>query len=187
MSCVIQDGAIAPSELLALQLVENLMREDLKPIEQAKAFRGLIGFNGWSVRQLARELAIDHSGVIRALALLDLPMSIQERVESGDMPAATAYEVSKITDPTEQAELATRIVSEGLSRAETVDVVRRAAGRKPKAKGRGRKLTSRVIRTAAGPRVTVEFARGLTPALVEAALVDALASLRAETEGKAAA
>lgn len=182
MTCVVQEGAITPGELLTLQLVENLMREDLRPLEQAKAFRGLMGFNGWSIRQLARELAIDHSGVIRALALLDLPASIQDQVEAGSLPPATAYEVSKIVDPAAQSDLAARVVTEGLSRAETVEVVRRAPGRKAKAKGKARKLTSRVFRTPAG-RVTVDNARGLTPELMRLALDAARAALDAE-EGR---
>jgi ParB family transcriptional regulator, chromosome partitioning protein len=47
MSCVIMDGPISSAELLSLQLVENLVREDLKPIEQAKAFRAAMDLNGW--------------------------------------------------------------------------------------------------------------------------------------------
>ena len=103
MSCVIADAPATEGELLAIQLVENALREDLRPLEQAKAYRTLIERNGWSARQVARELAIDHTNVIRALALLDLPETVQARVEQGTLPPATAYEVSKIADPTEQA------------------------------------------------------------------------------------
>ena len=175
MTCIVQEGAIAPGELLTLQLIENLMREDLRPLEQAKAFQGLMGLNGWSVRQLARELAIDHSGVIRALALLDLPATIRGQVEAGSLTPATAYEVSKIGDPTAQVDLAARVVAEGLSRAETAEVVHRAPGRK----GKARKLTSRTVRTPAG-RVTIDNARGLTPELMRAALDAARAALDVE-------
>ena len=68
LAAVVVDGAIAPAELLAIQLVENCLREDLKPIEQAKAYKALMELNGWSARQVARELSIDHTGVARALA-----------------------------------------------------------------------------------------------------------------------
>ena len=67
MSCVIMDGPISSAELLSLQLVENLVREDLKPIEQAKAFRAVMDLNGWSTHDVARELAVDQSSVVRAL------------------------------------------------------------------------------------------------------------------------
>ena len=83
-------------------------------------------------------------------------------------------------------------MAEGLSRAETVAEVRRTSNRASRAKGRGagrpRKVTSREFKTAAGPRVTVEFGRGLTPTLIAAALGEILSDLVAETgEGGQAA
>ena len=92
LSAVVVDEPIPPDELLAIQLVENCLREDLKPIEQAKAFKALMERNGWSARQVARELAIDHTGVARALALLTLPGDVQEAVEAGQIAPRTAYE-----------------------------------------------------------------------------------------------
>lgn len=188
MTCVIHEGAISPAELLSMQVVENMLREDLKPVEQARAFRSLMDLNGWTVRELARELAVDHSGVVRALALLDLPAAVQAQVEQGTLPPATAYELSKVSDPEERAELAQRVVAEGMTRSETVDAVRRASG-KPKGRGagKGRKMTSRVFRKAAGCTVTVENGRGLDVDTVRAALTAALASIEAEAERQTAA
>lgn len=187
MSCVIMDGPITPAELRSLQLVENLVREDLRPVEQAKAFRAIMDLNGWSTHDVARELAVDQSSVVRALKLLDLPAVVQEQVEQGTLPPATAYEVSKLEDPAEQAALAGRVVAEGLSRAETVEAVRRASGRPTKGRGRGaRRATSRVFRKAAGCTVTVENARGLDPAMIRAALAEAMSRLAAEPAGEAA-
>ena len=162
MSCIIMEGAIEPSELLALQLVENMLREDLRPIEQARAFKTLMDRNGWSTRQLADALAIVQPQVVRTLALLGLPEPIQEKVEQGALAPATAYEISKVEDQAAQAELAVRVVAEGMSRQETVAEVRRAASRPGKAKikgaGKGKKLTPRVFRSPTA-RVTVELLR----------------------------
>jgi ParB family chromosome partitioning protein len=187
MSCVIVEGPIGPGELLALQMIENCVREDLRPVEQARAFRSLIELNGWSARQVARELGIVQSNVVRALALLDLPAAVRDQVEQGDLPPATAYEVSKLGDPDAQAEVAARVVAEGLSRAETVEAVKRVAGksRATTSKGRGakpRKVTERVIRTTAGPRVTIEFRRGLDVPAILAALDEARERVRAEAD-----
>jgi ParB family chromosome partitioning protein len=185
MSCVIMEGPISPAELLSLQLVENLVREDLKPIEQAKAFRAVMDLNGWSTHDVARELAVDQSSVVRALKLLDLPAVVQERVEHGTLSPATAYEVSKLDDPEEQVALADRVVAEGLSRAEAVEVVRRASGRSARGKGRGtRRPTTRIFRRVAGCTVTVENGRGLDPEMIRAALAEATARLDAESESE---
>jgi ParB family chromosome partitioning protein len=180
MSCVIMGGAIEPSELLALQLVENMLREDLRPIEQARAFKTLMDRNGWSTRQLADALAIVQPQVVRTLALLGLPELIQEKVEQGALAPATAYEISKVEDQAAQAELAVRVVAEGLSRQETVAEVRRAAGRPAKAKSKGKKLTPRVFRSPTA-RVTVELLRRAagTEAMLEL-LREAVRTLEAE-------
>ena len=177
LSAVVVDGLIEPGELLAVQLIENCLREDLKPIEQAKAFKALMEQNGWSARQVARELAIDHTGVARALALLTLPEAVQDDVEAGRIVPRTAYELSKIEDPIEQAEAAKDAAAGLLKR----DDAARRASKPARAKGKGaskpRKVTTRVFRTAAGPRLTVEWRKGLDDDLVRAALADAMVQL----------
>jgi ParB family transcriptional regulator, chromosome partitioning protein len=182
ISAVIVEGEIDAPELLALQLVENCLREDLRPIEQARAYRTLIEQHGWSIRHLAAELALDHTAVSRALSLLELPESVQSEVEQGRIPTWTAYEIVKAEGIDAQAELAARVVAEGLSRAETVEAVRE---RKPKAKGRGglskvRKETSRSMRASTGVKVTVERAKGLDDDLIRATLAELLAQLDAK-------
>ena len=125
LSAVVVEGPISPADLLAIQLVENCLREDLKPIEQAKAYRALMERNGWSARQVARELAIDHTGVARALALLNLPGDVQEAVEAGQIAPRTAYELTKINDPTEQAEAAREAAAGRLKRDELAERTRK--------------------------------------------------------------
>lgn len=188
MSCIIMDGPATPSELRSLQLIENMVREDLKPVEQARAFRAIMDINGWSTHDVARELAVDQSSVVRALKLLDLPAVVQEQVEQGALPPATAYEVSKLDDPADQVALAARVVTEGLSRAETVAAMHRASGRPTKAKGRSpRRPTRRVYRKLAGGyTLTIENAKGIDPETIRAALVDALGRIDAEAGGSAA-
>ena len=131
LSCVIVVAPMSESDLLAVQLIENALREDLKPIEQARAYQTLMDRHGWSTRQLATELAVVQPQVVRALALLNLPEEIQGQVEQGALAPATAYEIGKLKSPQEQKELAGRVVNEGLTRQEAVESVRdRKAGGK---------------------------------------------------------
>src|SRR4051812_28313956 len=51
LACVVQEGELDPDDRLAVQLVENALRSDLKPIEQAHAYRALMEAKGWSTRQ----------------------------------------------------------------------------------------------------------------------------------------
>lgn len=190
MQCVVMEAPASAAELLGLQVIENMLREDLRPIEQARAYRQLMDGHGWTVAQLARELAVDHSGVSRALALLDLPASVQEQVDRGDLAPSIAYEVTKLEDPEARAEVAARAVSEGLSRSEVVEAVHRARPRPAKGKGRGGKPrprpTSASIRTAAG-KLTLENRRGVDDATFLAALLEAVDAIKARRQSADAA
>lgn len=133
VACVIVEGPITASDLLAIQLVENALREDLKPIEQAKAYRLLMDRNGWSTRRIARELSIAQPQVVRTLALLNLPEAVQDQVEQGALAPATAYEIGKLDGDAEQKAMADRVLSQKLTRSEAVEAVRsRKAGVKDK-------------------------------------------------------
>jgi ParB family transcriptional regulator, chromosome partitioning protein len=191
LSCVISEGPIPPAELLALQVIENMLREDLSDVEQAKAFRTLMESNGWSTHQLAKELGIVQPRVVRAMALLKLPDEVQEQVEQGALKASVAYELSKLDNAVEQVEVAARVVSEGLSRDEIVEVVRKASS-KPgragasKAKGKGATPkplpTERTIKTSSGIKVIAQARKGFDVLAWVEALEDALQQARAKVD-----
>ena len=186
LACVVVTGSATPEDLFEDQLVENCLREDLRPIEQARAFKALLASRGLSQRQLAERLQIGQATISKALALLGLPQEIQGAVDAGMIGPDAAYQLSKVEDPTKQAELARSAARGEMKR----DEVKAKATRPRATKGRGakpRKVTTRVIRTAAGPRVTVEFARGLTPELIRAAIDAVRDVLDAEAGDRAAA
>ena len=172
LTCVIHDGPLTEGETLALQLIENAVREDLKPIEQARAYQALMDNNGWDGKTLAAELAVDPSKVSRAMALLDLPEAVQEKVDQGALPASTAYEISRLADPAEQAEVAERAVAERLPVARVRDEVK---ARKTATAVRPDPVT---FDAGDGCKVTVRWGRAGGPDAV-AALERALAQARA--------
>src|SRR6476646_1161749 len=85
IAAVILDGERTDSQVLEMQLVENCIREDLQPIEQARAFRTLMDRNDWPAARLAEALHLNAATVSRALALLDLPFTVQEAVAAGTL------------------------------------------------------------------------------------------------------
>jgi ParB family chromosome partitioning protein len=131
LACVIHEGALAGEEKLAMQLVENALRTDLKPVEQARAYRRLMDAKGYSTRDLAAELHVAQTSVVRALALLDLPADVQVRVEEGELAATVAAELTKIPDAELQAEVAQAVVAEGLTRTEVTELVQAVKARRP--------------------------------------------------------
>jgi len=142
LHAVVVERELSASEILQEQLVENCLREDLQPIEQAQAFRALMDANGWSARKVADELNLANSTVVKALALLDLAPSIQEQVEAGALAPASAYEVSKLETPEDQLEVAGRIVSEKLTRDQTAVAVREKSGKPRSVKSPARSKVS---------------------------------------------
>jgi ParB family chromosome partitioning protein len=141
LSCVIHEGALAEDEKLAMQLVENALRTDLKPVEQARAYRRLMDAKGYSTRDLAAELHIAQTSVVRALALLDLPADVQVRVEEGKLAATVAAELTKIPDAELQAEVAQAVVAEGLTRTEVAELVQAVKAKRPTPARRPEPLT----------------------------------------------
>lgn len=140
IECYFVDGEISDAEILEEQLVENLLRENLSPIEQARGFSALMDLHGWNGKQVAESLRIPASTVSRALALLDLPADIQDNVDSGKLPARSAYEISRVDDEAVQRDLAQRSAS-GMTLAETQEAVReRRAKKKPGRKPQSKKL-----------------------------------------------
>lgn len=131
LDCVIVEGEMSPAELLTVQLVENALREDLGAIEAAKAYRQLMDTQGWSVRQLASELAVAHPTILRALALLDLPESVQERVEQGGLAPSVAAELARLPDPEAQAAVAEAAVEQKMTRAEVAEFVQAKRASRP--------------------------------------------------------
>ena len=90
IECCFVDGELTESDILEQQMIENLLREDLSPIEQARGFSALMELHGWNGKQVAESLHIPPSTVSRALALLDLPDDIQNKVDAGEL-AARSY------------------------------------------------------------------------------------------------
>jgi ParB family transcriptional regulator, chromosome partitioning protein len=131
LQCIVHDGDLGPDEKLMVQLVENCVREDLRPVEQARAYRKLLDSQGWSISQLGRELAVSQAGVSKALALLELPPDVQEAVEQGGLAPTTAYEISRLDDAADQRVVAQAAEQGGLRRAEVAQLVESLKAKRP--------------------------------------------------------
>lgn len=181
LACVVVAGRADADDLLEDQLIENCLREELRPVEQARAYKLLMTRRGLTLRALAERLQVAHSGIARALALLELPAEIQESVERGEIAPNTAYELGKVADPVEQAGLAKEAAAGVLRRDDLKAKTSRPrkAGAKGKGKGRGGAAAKpRVVRLPGG-KVTVELRKGGDDAAVAALLAEALERVRA--------
>lgn len=111
-------------EVLALALLENLQREDLNPLEEARAYQRLqVEFN---LRQedVAQCVGKDRSTIANVLRLLKLPLSLQEDIETGRLTMGHARALLALESEEEQQRLRDQILAAGLSVRETEAQVR---------------------------------------------------------------
>jgi ParB family chromosome partitioning protein len=174
IECHFHTDELARSEVLEQQLIENLLREDLKPVEEARAYVSLMELNGWNGKEVAEKLRVPASQVSRALALLRLPEDIRHRVDAGEISARAAYELSKLKDMPQQRQLADRLATGNLTHEEAASAVRQRRGKR-RDKPRSTKLT---FPTELGWKVIVSAPRKGTYDEIEQALEEALAEVR---------
>ena len=107
--------ALAPDERLEIALIENIQREDLTPIEEARAYRELIDARGLSQEEVAVRVGKDRSTVANSLRLLKLPAPMQAAVERGELTPGHARAILSLPNPADQERLFHRVVADGLS------------------------------------------------------------------------
>jgi ParB family chromosome partitioning protein len=101
--------------MLKLGLIENIQREDLNPIETAKAYKALAMHFSWTQDELAEQVGKKRATVTNTMRLLNLPSEVQDLVVSAQISMGHARALLAADSATRQASLARRIVQEGLS------------------------------------------------------------------------
>lgn len=125
---IIDDRELSESEVVFRQLVVNCSREELEPLEKARAIHRLMEITKWPAAQVAVKLGMSPGALSKLLALLKLPEPVQQQVANGSLPITTAYELSHVPDAESQRQLADQAVNGGLRRD---DVAKRTKARKP--------------------------------------------------------
>lgn len=105
-------------ESLELALIENIQREDLNAIEEAEAFKSLMGF-GLSQEDVARKVGKQRATVSNYLRLLGLPPEVKEELVKGTITMGHARAILSLTGHAAQRELCKRVIRKGLSVRET--------------------------------------------------------------------
>ena len=98
-----------------LALVENLQREDLNPIEEARGYRSLMHDYGLTQEETAQSVGRSRPAVANSLRLLSLSAPVMELVEKGELSAGHARALIPIEDGTRQLEAAKEVIRKSLS------------------------------------------------------------------------
>ena len=108
-----------------LALVENLQREDLNPIEEAKGYRTLIEEYGLTQEEAAKSVGRSRPAITNAMRLLSLSAPVLEMVEKGELSAGHARALVPISDEKLQWEAANEVKSKNLSVRKTEQLATR--------------------------------------------------------------
>jgi ParB family chromosome partitioning protein len=111
--------------LLEFALVENLMREDLNPIEESLAYKSLMDDFGMTQKQIAGRVGKRRATIANMLRLLSLSRSVRDRVEDGSLSMGHARALASLSSPQRQEELAAQIVARDLSVRQVESMVAR--------------------------------------------------------------
>lgn len=124
---------VPEAQAVEMTLVENLQREDLNPVEQARAFERLIEDFALTQEQVAERTGKDRATIANSIRLLKLEESIQDLIEESRITAGHARALLAIADSNERLALARKIARTGM----TVRQVERLATRSSKPRTSG--------------------------------------------------
>lgn len=102
-------------EMMQIALLENLQRENLTSIEEAKAYKSIIESMNITQDELAKKVGKSRSHITNILGLLKLPASVQDMVLYNKLSMGHARVLSKLDDPKIVDDLAQRVITEDLS------------------------------------------------------------------------
>ena len=120
------------AESLELALIENLLREDLNPIEQAEAYQKLLAQFAWTQEELAERVGKDRSSIANCLRLLKLPESIQADLRAGRLTMGHARALLSLGSAADQLRLREEILAHSWSVRATEEDVQRKRSQLPR-------------------------------------------------------
>jgi len=128
-------------ERLQAALIENMVREDLNPVEEARACAALVDDLGISKEELARRVGRSRAAISNLIRLLDLPDQVLALLERGELSEGHGRAILQIADQDRRTLVAKQAAAEGWSVRETERHAARAQPRR---------------RTTSGGRISAE-------------------------------
>jgi ParB family transcriptional regulator, chromosome partitioning protein len=122
MPAIIKD--VDDLNAMEMALIENLQREDLNPIEEARAYKRLSQEFHFTQEQIAQSIGIDRTSVANTLRLLNLPGKIQQYVAEDMIQMGHARALLAVADENKQLRMCEKIIQKNLSVREVEHMVR---------------------------------------------------------------
>ncbi|MCE1245705.1 MAG: ParB/RepB/Spo0J family partition protein [Firmicutes bacterium] len=123
-------------EMLQIAIVENIQREDLNPVEEARAYKLLMSEFNHTQEEMAVKMGKSRPYIANIVRLLNLPPDVLMFLESGELSAGHGRALLGLSDEKQIIEIAARIIEEKLSVRETEELVNRLKEEKPQKESR---------------------------------------------------
>lgn len=120
---------VSDDKLLELALIENIQRQELNPIEEAKAYRKLIDNIGLTQEQVSERVGKERTLIATSLRLLRLPEDIQVLLEERKLSAGHGRALLLSDDVTVQRKVARQIIDDAMSVREAERAVKKSTKR----------------------------------------------------------
>ena len=114
---------VSNEQAMEMTIIENLQREDLNPIEQARAFERLANEFGLTQEQISVRTGKERSSVANFLRLLRLPEHVQAYLAAGQVSVGHAKALLSLDSPDAMAKIAESVITHGLTVRQTEEVV----------------------------------------------------------------
>lgn len=111
-------------QVMEIALIENLQREDLNPIEEAKAYKALIEQFNLTQEEISKKIGKSRSVIANSIRLLNLDDRVQEMLVKGDITIGHAKVILSLPNKNLQYEAAKKVVEENLNVRETENLVK---------------------------------------------------------------
>lgn len=114
----------SPQEIMEVALIENIQREDLNPVEEAKAYQGLIKEYNLKQDEVAEKVSKSRTAITNSLRLLKLDDRVLDLLVNESISSGHARALLSLSDKEQQYTVATKIFDEKLSVRETEKLVK---------------------------------------------------------------
>jgi ParB family chromosome partitioning protein len=133
-------------ESLELALIENVVRQNLNPVDEAYALKVLLEDLGVTQESLASRVGKSRSAIANKIRLLELPAAVQEALAGGGLSEGHGRALLGLPDKGSQLQLARRVVEKGMSVRQVEDEVRRwAEGSRSSSKRQSAALDDEIV------------------------------------------
>ena len=114
----------SPQQAMEIALIENVQREDLNPIEEARAYQRLMQEFSLKQEEIAERVSKNRTTITNSMRLLNLASEVQQMLVEGRIASGHARALLAVADPYQQLELAKKVEAERMSVREVEKAVK---------------------------------------------------------------